>query len=444
MRTSLINRAVTTAAALTVAVAGGTAGATAATAAVAETSRGPVVLVSASGTGQPAGNSYSTSINANGRYVVFESSAGNVVPGDTNNASDVFVRDRWTATTSRANLSSAGEQTPPDGDENAGPSGGGSISADGRYVAFHSRARNLVPVNTGGVSSVFVRDRWAGTTRLVSAAGDGTPMEFDSLEPAISGNGRYVVFSHVVNGVADVHRYDLHTATVRRIPAATTWPQTDAGGPRPAISADGRYVAFTSDAATLTPGDTNGVPDVFVHDFGSGTHRRVSRSATGGQTTMDSYTGAISADGRYVVFASADPTLVPGDTNGQTDVFVHDQRARSTRLASVSSAGVQGNAMSYAWMTVSGDGRYVGFGSAADNLVPGDVNGYLDVFVHDRRTATTVRVSEPNQGGQANEESLAVVISADGRQVGFASCAGNLLGEGLPTGSQNVYARPMP
>jgi Tol biopolymer transport system component len=144
-----------------------------------------------------------------------------------------------------------------------------------------------------------------------------------------------------------------------------------------------------------------------------------------------------------VVFASADTTLVPGDTNGFTDIFVHDLRSRTTRLASVSSAGVQGNGPSYAWMAVSGDGRYVGFGSAADNLVAGDTNGYLDVFVHDRQTARTVRMSEPNGGGEADGESFGPKISADGRHIAFTSTAPNLLGDGSRDTSGHAYARPL-
>jgi Tol biopolymer transport system component len=408
---------------------------------------GPLEAVSATGSGQLRSGG-GVSISGDGRYVVFNSNVGDLVPADTNNDYDVFVRDRWTGTTSRINLSSTGQQTPADG-ENAGSSGGGSISADGRYVAFQSEARNLVSEATFGARSIFVRDRWAGTTRLVSVSADGTPIATDSSEEQISGNGRYVVYSRLdrigdgdENTVADVFRYDLRTATVRSIPTSTTWSWMDVNGPRPQISADGRYVAFASDAV-LTPGDTNGVQDVFVHDFVSGVTRKVSRSHTGGQTTADSYPGAMSADGRYVVFASTDATLVRGDTNGRSDVFVHDLRTGSTRLISVSSTGVQGDGMSYEWMTVSGDGRYVGFGSLAGTLVPGDTNGLLDVFVHDRRTARTQRISEPNRGGESAGESLGPIISADGRQIAFTSTA-LLLGGGEDSGIHNyVYARPL-
>jgi Tol biopolymer transport system component len=388
----------------------------------------PAVVSVADGSGQ--------SISADGRYVVFESNASNLVPGDTNEVSDVFVRDRRTGTTGRVNLSSSGQQTPPAGDEDAGVSGGGSVSADGRYVAFRSYARNLVPDATFGAGSIFVRDRRAGTTRLVSVNTDGTPMGPDAWEPMISGNGRYVVFSHFAGDLADVYRYDLRTARIAHLPAATTWWQAGGHGPGPRISADGRFVAFTSDAA-LTPGDTNGAEDVFVHDFTTGATRKVTV-----RTTKDSYAGGISGDGRHVVFASTDATLVPGDTNGQPDIFVHDLRTGITRRVNVSGTGAQSNAMSYD-MTISGDGRLIGFASTADNLVPGDTNGYLDVFLHDRRTATTVRVSEPNGGGEADGESAGPMISADGRHIAFTSTASNLVGDTGPDNSRRVYVRPV-
>ena len=403
------------------------------------------VIVTSSGQPRPSG---AISLSGDGRYVVFISDADDLVPADTNNDYDVFVRDRWTGTNSRINLSSTGQETPAQG-ENASNNGGGYISADGRYVAFSSEARDLVPDRTNGARSIFVRDRWAGTTRLVSVSADGTQIATDSREEQISGNGRYVVFSRldrIGNGdestVADIVRYDLRTATVRSIPTSTTWSWRDGHGPRPQISADGRYVAFASDAV-LTPGDSNGVQDVFIHDFVSGFTRKVSRSHTGGQTSADSYPGAMSADGRFVVFASTDATLVRGDTNGQSDVFVYDLRTGSTRLISVSSTGVQGDRMSYEWMTISGDGRYVGFGSAAGNLVPGDTNGQLDVFVHDRRTARTVRISEPNRGGESAGESFSPGISADGRHVVFNSTS-LLLAGGEDSGIHSyAYARPL-
>ncbi|TDC77329.1 hypothetical protein E1193_22550 [Micromonospora sp. KC606] len=403
---------------------------------------GPLVLVSVSSSGL-TGSGYATSISADGRYVVFGTNHDYLVPGDNNSSYDVFVRDRWTATTSLVSLSNTGQQTPPPGDENNGHSDDGTISADGRYVAFSSTARNLTATNPFGGSAIYVRDRRAGTTRMVSVSDDGMPMGMDSREPMISGNGRYVVFSHRHGDVADVYRHDLRTATTRLVPAATTWSWIDTIGPRPSISHDGRYVAFTSDSA-LTPGDTNAVEDVFVHDFATGATRMVSRPVTGGRTTADSYTGAISADGRYVVFCSDDTSLIRGDVNGQTDVFVHDVRTGVTSLISKSSAGVQGNGHSYAWMTISGDGRHVGFGSTADNLVAGDTNGYLDVFVHDRWTSTTTRVSQPNGGDEADAESLGPVISADGRHIAFTSMA-DLIAGGAPTGfDDRVYARRMP
>jgi len=197
--------------------------------------------------------------------VVFESDASNLVPGDTNGRYDIFLRDRQTDTTTRLSVSSAGTQG---NDSSLAP----SISADGRYVVFESDASNLVPGDTNGRYDIFLRDRQTGTTTRLNVSSTGT-----------QGNG--------VSG-------------------------------RPSISADGRYVAFNSDASNLVPGDTNGRNDIFLRDRQTGTTTRLSVSSTGVQGDGHSYDPFISADGRYVAFNSHATTLVPGDTNGKQDIFL--------------------------------------------------------------------------------------------------------------------------
>jgi Tol biopolymer transport system component len=203
------------------------------------------------------------------------------------------------------------------------------------------------------------------------------------------------------------------------------------------ISADGRYVAFSSDSSTLVAGDTNGTFDVFVHDRQTGTTTRVSVGPGGRQAERGGGSAAISADGRYVAYYSSDPGLVSGDTNGQEDVFVRDQRTGAVERVSKSSRGVQSNGFSYN-PAISADGRYVAFGSDASNLVPGDTNGAHDIFVHDRRTKATTRVSVGPGGRQANGQSLSPVISADGGVVAFTSQATNLV-PGDTNGEGDVF-----
>jgi Tol biopolymer transport system component len=214
----------------------------------------------------------------------------------------------------------------------------------------------------------------------------------------------------------------------------------------PSISTDGRYVAFVSNATNLMPSDSNSFfEDVFVHDRQTGLTEVVSVNSAGEQADTWVAWAVISADGRYVAFASWDDKLVPGDTNNVCgpaaitncmDVFVHDRQTGLTERVSVDSAGNQGNGDSgedgvsewaYRLFDISGDGRYVAFASSADNLVPGDTNGGGDVFVHDRQTGVTERVSVDSAGNQADEGGWDPAISANGRYVAFGSSATNLV-----------------
>src|SRR5215813_8861590 len=159
-----------------------------------------------------------------------------------------------------------------------------------------------------------------------------------------------------------------------------------------AISADGRFVAFESNATNLVPGDTNGLTDIFVNDHGAGGTIRASVDSLGRQANGPSFNPAISADGRFVAFESDATNLVAGDTNGKRDVFVHDVTAGTTVRVSVDSLGRQSNGPSFN-PAITGDGRFVAFESDATNLAPGDTNRFRDIFVRDRQSGTTTRVS---------------------------------------------------
>jgi Tol biopolymer transport system component len=384
------------------------------------------VSVASDGT-QGNGASALPSISADGRYVAFLSGASNLVPGDTNGVDDVFVHDRLTGQTTRVSVAS-------DGTEGNGHSESPSISADGRYVAFASYASNLVPGDTNGVMDVFVHDRLTGQTTRVSVASDGTQGNGESRYPSISADGRYVAFmsyaSNLVpgdtNGVMDVFVHDRLTGQTTRVSVASDGTQGNGDSVSPSISADGRYVAFMSYAYNLVPGDTNGKADVFVHDRLTGQTTRVSVASDGTQGNDGSGGASISANGRYVAFVSGASNLVPGDTNGVDDVFVHDRLTGQTTRVSVASDGTQGNGDSW-WPSISADGRYVAFMSWASNLVPGDTNGTWDVFVHDRLTGQTTRVSVASDGTEGNSDSIYPSISADGRYVAFQSWASNLI-----------------
>ncbi|MBR1231965.1 Calx-beta domain-containing protein [Bradyrhizobium sp. AUGA SZCCT0182] len=321
-----------------------------------------------------------------------------------------------------------------DGTQGNGSSLDSSISADGRYVTYHSDAPDLVDGDTNGINDVFVFDRETGTTERVSVSSTGEQGNNASFSPNISADGRYVTYfslaSNLVdgdtNGNYDVFVFDRETGTNERISVSSTGEQGNGTSFSPDISADGRYVTYYSDASNLVDGDTNGTNDIFVFERETATTERVSVSSTGEQGDGGSFSSDISADGRYVTYSSTAANLVDGDTNGQADVFIFDRQTGTTEWVSVSSTGEQGNSASFE-PSISADGGYVTYQSLASNLVDGDTNETFDVFVFDGQTETTERVSVSSAGEQGNDASIAPSISADGRYVPYFSPASNLV-----------------
>ncbi len=391
--------------------------------------------------GDPNSQSYERDISADGRYVVFTSNASNIVVGDTNGNWDVFVRDRVGGFMSRVSVSSAGVQ----GNDNC--FGGVSISADGRYVAFASYASNLVSGDTNDCSDIFVRDMVEGTTQRVSTTWVSNQADGYSTKPRISANGRFVSFvseatnlvPNDTNAVIDAFVRDRASETTERVSISTARAQGDDGTASAAMSADGRFIAFESWATNLVPGDTNGNEDVFVRDRFTGVTERVSISSTEQQGNDFSGNPSISSDGRFVAFAAWSSNLVPGDANETYDVFVRDRLTGTTECVSVSTAEVMGNEASND-PVISANGRYVAFHSDSSNLVSGDINAVADVFVRDRKTGTTDRVSVDSSGVQGNGASENPSLSPDGRFLAFTSEASNLAG-GDGNGLQDVFAR---
>ena len=369
------------------------------------------------------------SISAEGRFVAFHSTARNLVSGDTNGTWDIFVHDRQTGQTTRVSVAS-------DGSEANRWSSVPSISANGRYVAFDSGASNLASGKTTSYPDVFVHDRQTGQTTWVSMAWDGTQGNDQSEYPSISADGRYVTFasyaSNLVvgdtNGAPDVFVHDRQIAQTTRISVASDGTQGDDWSLFPSISADGRFVAFESSASNLVPGDTNDTRDVFLYDRQTGQTTRVSVASDGTQGNGWSARPSISADGRFMAFASRASNLVGGDTNSSFKIFVHDRQTGQTTCVSVASGSTQGIGNSY-WPLISADGRFVAFHSLARDFVSGDTNSSYDVFVHDRQTGQTTRVSVASDGTQGNGDSGrdGYAISADGRFVAFESSASNLV-----------------
>jgi Tol biopolymer transport system component len=308
-----------------------------------------------------------------------------------------------------------------------------AISADGTLVAFDSTATDLATGATSGQDDVFLHYRSSGATQLISATRNGTEANGASSEPAVSGDGRYVAFhtdaTNLVQGGPAAGIVVLDRVTNAITPVSVNG-KNGADGENPSISDDGRYVAFQSSSPDLAAGKkaTGDPPYIYVRDLVAQKTQLVSVNSAGKPVGNFSENPVISGNGRYVAFQSNN---VPGTINGTSDVFVHDLQTGSTVLVSVDSAGAPADRGDASNPSISDDGRYVAFDAAAQNLVPGDTNEAEDVFVHDMLTGQTTRVSVDSAGNQADDSSdlysNGPQISGDGRYVTFESAAGNLV-----------------
>ena len=375
-------------------------------------------------------------LSAGGRLVAFDSDSAALVARDTNRARDIFVHDREQRTMQRISLGPGGAEAD---DDSQRP----TLSADGRYVAFWSEATNLVEDDTNGVADAFVHDRAEGTIRRVSVGPSGAEADGASARPVISADGRFVAFESAArnllppallgrrtdtNGVRDVFVHELATAETTRVSVTSEGTQGEGESLRPTISGDGSLVAFQS-SARLAPDDGNTARDVYVHNRTTGRTTLISAGPDGEAGTAGSFSPSISAGGDVVAFWSNASNLVAGDANGRSDIFVHELATGATSRVSVTSAGAEADGDS-SDPSVSPDGRYVSFWSEATDLVGGDTNGMRDVFLHDRVASSTVRVSTASDGRQANGDSFSpnVTGGAEGvAVVAFDSKATNLV-----------------
>ncbi len=326
---------------------------------------GTTTLASANAGGtQGNSDSYEPDISAAGRYIAFYSDATDLVSPATSGY-QIFRRDRQTGTTTLVSANASGVQ---------GNNGSyeARISADGRYVTFYSHATNLVSPATSG-QQVFVRDMQTGTTRLVSADAGGIQGNKSSERPRISADGRYIIFySEATNLVSpatsgqQVFMRDMQTGTTTLVSANASGVQGNAESYSSSISANGRYVTFHSRATNLVSPATSR-QNVFMRDMQTGTTTLVSANTVGVEGDNDSYRSIISADGRYITFSSEASDLVSPATSGE-QVFMRDMQTGTTTLVSANASGVQGDNDSYS-PCISADGRYVAFASYAYNLV---------------------------------------------------------------------------
>lgn len=408
-------------------------------------------------------------ISDDGRFIVFSSKAPNIVTGDVNLVSDVFLRDNMTRATTLISVNTGGA-TPGD-DASTAP----SISGNGRFVVFQSKATNLTADATGGFQQIFVRDVQLGTTTLVSRSTGtlGIIANTDCFNPRISQNGSFVVFqtnSNVLDGVVgggddndtgntgtDIYRRDLVTNTTVLIsmisgaaPGSGPANKGSNASVNASISGDGNLIAFDSLAPNLVPlgidggPDTNNVADIFVRNATTNRTIRVSLGKAGGPIDPNnaSSNGFISANGQVVIFQSNAFNLVPEDDSAFSDIFVRDLVAGTTEIISVHSSGAQAgqNCNNPALDTT---GRFAVFQSPSPNLVNGDANNVSDTFLRDRNTQVTQRISVSTFGSELNGISLRPMISGNGTYVVFYTEASNAADDDN-NGTGDIYLRGPP
>ena len=333
--------------------------------------------------GNPNDDCYDADISADGRYVVYTSEASDMVLDDDNFQSDVFRWDRLTGATALVSASAGGGVAD-------WASYQPSVSGDGRYVAFTSAAGDIA----GGDNSqwsIFVKDMQTGAAERITDGLGGEEPNHGSDDADISADGRFVTFgstaSNLVpdddNGKHDVFLRDRQTGVTVLVSVASDGTQSNRESHEPCLSDDGRWVAFWSWGTNLVDDDTNLYDDVFLRDTVNGVTTRISVAPNGDDGNFVSKDPSISADGRHVAYRSWATNIVAGDTDPYLDAYVHDVLTGETRVVSVDANGVPADGHSDSIPVISADGRFVAFDTWGENLVPNDVNGQADVFVHD-------------------------------------------------------------
>lgn len=361
--------------------------------------------------------SYWPAMSADGRFIAFTSNADSLYSRDFNRSEDVFVFDRQTGTLECISLSYDGS-----GETGNSYSFNPSISSDGRYVVFFSYANNLVPgVDFNYSADVYIYDREKKSMELVSAGKDGKAEGNASTGPRLSGDGRYVVYSGWASDRNEyVFIWDRDTKETVRLDYPVVAERVVQGAFSPVISTDGNYIAYSAEFSV-----EHSDYYIYLHNRQDGTTELVSRKYDNPDEPVSGFIPSISADGRYIAFASAEDTLVANDTNGSFDVFVYDRILGETKIASLAYDGSQGNGHSD-FPAISANGRFVVFSSEASNLVPGDNNSGIDVFVRDLVMGTTERISVTAAGSEADELTeyswySRAAVNANGHYVAYES-----------------------
>ncbi|MEM7531878.1 MAG: peptidoglycan DD-metalloendopeptidase family protein [Chloroflexota bacterium] len=390
------------------------------------------------------------SLSGDGRYLVFSSASEELVTDDDNRVDDIFLYNRQTRTTT---LISQGINNT----QSNGWSDSPIISADGQVIAFYSWSSTLVEGDTNSVRDAFVYD--ASTDEItrvsLSSSSEGRRQANDRSggsqgdeRPALSADGQFVAFrsfaanlvENDVNGRADIFVHDRETGETTLVSRASSGKQSDHHVSHPSISADGRLVAFHSAATTLVDTPHDDVTQVFLHDGQTGETTLVSYNelddlAANGDATAP----ALSANGRFIAFQSTATNLTAQDRSRVSDIFLYDHTTNAIELVSLSSSGTPANRDAHS-PTISADGRYIAFVSAASNLVDNDTNSVEDVFVHDRTTRRTWRVSVTNSGRQPLRPAHSPMLATNVPIVTFVSADASLIQDSPAPRSQRTAA----
>jgi len=322
-----------------------------------------------------------------------------------------------------------------------------SINATGSLVAFESNAVNWVSEDTNGVADIFVKNLNNGKVIRISTGSNGTQANGASFGPALSANGRYVVFSSAAtnlvvgdnNEAVDVFRKDLQTGATIRVSTDSRGIQADGASDSATISANGRFVAFASDAGHLVADDTNAARDVFVKDLKTGKLTCVSCDGDGQLGNRHSLSPSINSSGRLVVFASLADNFAKADGNSASDIFVKNVATGDLFRVTTNASGEEANGYSLA-PAICGNGRYVVFYSTANNLTPNGGNFRSDIYIKDLKTGALANLSTNAQGELGDAFSFNPTISANGRYVAFYSYASNLVA-GDTNSSADIFVK---
>jgi len=409
-----------------------------------------IQLVSTNGAGVPSdGESQNAHFSADGRYVVFDSSASNLATNfNPNSYGSIYTKDLQTGAVKLVSADPVGVSANLTSFE-------ANFSSDGRYVVFTSMANNLVDGDNNDASDIFIKDLLTDGIELVSCTSSDTQSNNDSQAAEFSADGRYVVFestaSNLVDGdtnaTRDIFVKDLQTGDILRISTGSTGTESNGDSSRAHFSADGRYVLFQSTASNLVAGDTNNAYDVFVKDLQTGEIKLVSSAADGtvgnddsGFATYKDLSPApsrlivfgqdnyFSSDGRYVVFSSAATNLIDGDAILTYDIFIKDLHTGAIQGVSIGNEDNGGGGAEF-----SADGRYLLF------LTSGSVGSSnpIEVFVKDLQTGAIKLVSANTTGTPGNHFSERAHFSADGQYIVFESLASNLVAN--DTGNGDIF-----